>query len=138
MIGAGVGPHRSGMRRSGRSNDIRVAIAMFDRDGMDEAVFETPLNRDGLGLGHESAVVAPWSGFDERPAAIVLKDEFIAKNFGHLSLHGNGSPVLHGADRTGGEGHEGDRGMRPLGQCGRARPDREGADDRGRDGGAPR
>ena len=88
--GDGVGSRWSGKRRAGRGDRIRAAVAMLDRDRMDEAVFEAPLDRDGLGLGHESGVVALGTGFDERPAAVVLDDEFVA---------GGASGIFSGGDR---------------------------------------
>ena len=65
---------------------------------MDEAAFEAALDRDRLGRRDEFASFALRTGLDQRAAARVLKDEFVAEDFGDLALHGDRAPIAHRSD----------------------------------------
>ena len=66
---------------------------------MDEAAFEAALDRDRLGRRDEPAAFALRTGFDQRTAASVLEDEFVAEDFGNLALHRDLTPIAHRSDR---------------------------------------
>jgi hypothetical protein len=66
-------------RPMGRVERDRLAVAVDDERGMQEAVFEAAPDRYRFVLGDEIAVLALTPGFDERTAAGVLEDELVAE-----------------------------------------------------------
>ena len=94
------------MRRAGRADQIVAAIVVRDRLGMNKAVLDTALDRDGFGLGDERAAVSSGAGLDKRATASVLDDELVTVNLCHLALDRDRAPLVHGRDRRRGEDHE--------------------------------
>src|SRR5579872_6028212 len=76
--------HSGRRRRPDRSKNVASSIGVRDRGGMNEPAFEAALHRERQGRRDEIAAFALWTGFDERPTASVLKDEFFAEDFSNL------------------------------------------------------
>ena len=105
----------------GRLERNDLAVAMHDELGVDEAVLKAALDRHSLIFRDERSIFALMSGFDERAAASVLKNELVAEDLGHLALDFDCAPVSHGGNR--------DRRQRCIGGSSLAMPvsHREGA-----------
>jgi hypothetical protein len=72
---------------------------MRDDLGVQDPTIEPALDRDGFALGDHIGVLAPGAEIDQRTAAAVIEDEFIAEDLGDVALHGSWASVLQPADR---------------------------------------
>jgi hypothetical protein len=81
-------------RRSGRAENVVSAVGVRDRGGVNEAVVEAALNRDGFRRRNKLVAFSLGPGINERAAAFVLQDELVPEKLGDSSFQGDGAPFV--------------------------------------------
>jgi hypothetical protein len=73
---------------------------MRDDLRVDDPTIENALDGDGFALGNRIGILAPGAEIDQRAAAAVVEDEFVAEYLGDVAPHGSRASVLQFVDRA--------------------------------------